>query len=172
MILTDLDLTNIDGVLSSCTIQELQAIKVELTLVLNKVQVLLAKENSKIQETDEELFYNCLVSKCKEKLGGYFISFNIYRNRGNYYKLQEALHSVNTFLSTWYLKGNIGTKEEKVQIYKLYADLLFSYAKEINIPIIVNSLVNCYERFPSLLNKAYPGYVESGLLGLILNTVK
>ena len=61
------------------------------------------------------------------------------------------------------------TRLLRKQIYNLYVEIIVEYLVKYRIPISINSILNCHEKFLSLLDKKYPGYLESGLLYLIFS---
>lgn len=81
-------------------------------------------------------------------------------------KLNKAISSLNNWSSI--ALGHNPSRIEKYKIYTLVCELTCDFLQGANIPLSFKTVVNSYEKFPSLLNQAFPGYIESGLFKVIL----
>ena len=83
-------------------------------------------------------------------------------------KLYKAVSGLNDWSSS--ALGRKLSRPEKLTMYSLACELTCDYLNKINVPINLKTIVNCYERFPSLIQAAFPGYIESGLLHIVLKS--
>lgn len=139
-----------------------------LEAVLIKIR-LLKQCGRKNDISNEELFYSSICEKLESSLGGEALSYFQYKTLKTYSKFREALKFIDTFLDVSY-KHKVVKKTTRIKTYILFASLTYSYLKKHSIPICFNSIINTYERFPSLLNFEFPAYLESGLLEVALGS--
>ena len=61
---------------------------------------------------------------------------------------------------------------EKMACYRILADLLVRHAdyvaKKAHIPLSAKLVFNCVDKLPGLIDNAFPGYIESGLISMII----
>ncbi len=65
------------------------------------------------------------------------------------------------------LSGLVGQSiclTDRTAWYRMYASLVSKYLVERQVPITIKTLVQNYDKFSSLIDQAYPGYLDSGIL--------
>ena len=61
------------------------------------------------------------------------------------------------------LIGHEGNQADRVNWYRMYAKLVARYLTERQVPVTIKTLVQNYDKFSSLIDRAYPGYLDSGI---------
>lgn len=91
------------------------------------------------------------------------IPFNTIKKKQYYKSLIKAHEFVIKFLDIL-VKPKTATNKNKESIFVVYANLMYAWQKKIpDFAISLETLVSTHERFPDLVNRAYPGYVVNGL---------
>lgn len=143
----------------------------ELKEIKNKIDYLIS-DSSILKDNDLiylDLFYLCLSDKLNQllKIGG-LSPLPVLKKLNN--KVYKKLITVYEYILE-YLDKLIenSTKDDKFKFFRLYADLLGNYTNSIKIEMVcLTGLLNNYEKFPTLIEDNFPGYLESGLFEVIL----
>ena len=53
-------------------------------------------------------------------------------------------------------------------VYRLYCKLVIDYLKYLKIPVSITTAVKHSDKFVGLVDNAYPGYVEGGMVNMLL----
>jgi hypothetical protein len=129
------------------------------------------KQPTNVNDGELEQFHKRLTYKLLTSNGSPEAPFNTIKKTSYYKKLISAHDFVVKFLEIM-LKPTKPTKVYKEAIFVLYANLMHTYQKKIpNFPVSLETLVNTYDKFPDLVDRAYPGYVRSGV-GIYIFSVK
>lgn len=151
-----------------------------ITEILNALPNLTSEELTKLDDSlkfylthskkefhsEEALLYDSINNKVKS-ITENDLYFNIFKkSKIGYKQLGECLITLDNFIKIL-TKSLTITRFTKKQIYNLYAEIITEYLIKYRIPVSINSILNCHEKFLSLLDKKYPGYLESGLLYLV-----
>ena len=126
------------------------------------------KSVKKEDVSEEILLYDSINIKVKE-ITENNLFFNVFKkSKIGYKQLGECLKTLDNFIKILQKNINI-TRFTRKQIYNLYVEIIAEYLIKYRIPISINSILNCHEKFLPLLDKKYPGYLESGLLYLVFS---
>ncbi len=128
--------------------------------------LMLSSENDKDLKSDSDiaLLYRSLTVKIASVTGQSIPSLHILKakNEKQYKRIRELKTVLNTWL--WEILDYEPGRMQKVQLYIIYARMVVKYLQEIpNAPISLTSLLNCKDKFPSIFERHYPGYLECGL---------
>ncbi|HBD94517.1 MAG TPA: hypothetical protein DC057_10150 [Spirochaetia bacterium] len=122
--------------------------------------------SKKETQSEEILLYDSINTKIKG-LTGHELFFGVFKkSKIGYKQLGECLITLNNFINLLGKHIKV-TKLTRKQVYNLYTEIITEYLIKYRIPVSVNSVLNCHEKFLSLLDKKYPGYMENGLLYLV-----
>lgn len=144
----------------------------ELDILLKTVNSILQKEKPKseyLQNENVELFYKVINSN----FDNMYQPFSILRKTN--IKLSKRIVKVNSFLDLYLQKilelHNKKTKDDfivdlkfKIILYNFYVSVMKSWFEKVNVPFCLKTLLVNYDKFPSLLERQFPGYIKSGLL--------
>ena len=150
----------VEKLLPNFTNEQLQKLK-------SKIDFLLKDVVSNQSGTAEFFLYTALSEVLKKKLRIEVIPFPIFKKKTGYgKKLGEVRKYLDDYLNR-VRKGRRSTRTEKYQYYLLFANIMIDDLEGHPSPTTVQLVLNCYQQFPSLLDKQFPGYAESGLLEMI-----
>lgn len=119
-------------------------------------------------KSNSDIFYKCLIGILKQKIGGkYTPEYQSYsKGKG---KFTLKIKEVADYLEEFLMDCEPNYKHNWLPVwYKLYIQLVIERLEELNWVINMGTILNMYELYPGILNKAYPSYVENGWIGAIL----
>lgn len=126
-------------------------------------------EDVQVDEEHVRLFYERLTNILlnQEKLG--VAPLNVLR------KAQPAIYANVKKVASYLYKLSAEWNEEgdrqrnfSIGVYHLYAQLVVAYLKDCRVPISAKAVLQHQDKFIGLVDRAYPGYVEGGLMRLIV----
>jgi hypothetical protein len=82
----------------------------------------------------------------------------------------DKVVAVTHYLNEWAAEA-VPTITEKKAIYYLYVSLVRDQISQTNISLNLNTVLNFKDKFPALIYDSFPGYVDSGLLPVIIKMV-
>lgn len=137
----------------------------ELKEIEKKISVLKslkrARNNSDRSETELALFYQIIIDELFIVISSPKVKFEVFRKKDSYKKLVEAFDFINEFLKL--AMGCELTQRDKQRGYILFAKLMIEHQlKWTNKPLTIQLVLNSYQRFPGLVDKAYPQYIRNG----------
>lgn len=146
--------------LTSLSVKELENLR-------NEIDFLLQQKKIKRNYGDYDLFLESLNKILTAKLRIKPVLLNVMKtkNKALFSRLVLVTEYLNTFLLT---SGTKCDKINKLKLYILYSELMTEYLTSLNISLSLNTLINFYESFPSVLESNYPDYLAQGLLYLVL----
>lgn len=156
-----------DSKLLNMSVKELKELKAKVSFLLDNKAT---KEINIKHEGYVQLFLDVLDNSLQKRLLKKVPPLAILRasskHRNTLLKLYKAVGSLNDWSDT--VLGRKLNRPERLTMYNLACELTCDYLSNINVPINLPTIINCYEKFPSLIQKAFPGYIESGLLHIVL----
>lgn len=142
---------------------------VELQRVIDLAKTLQATRSCSVESNEIIIFYETLCEEVKLYTGIEGMPLHSFKrsNRKGYNKLCEMV----TLMEAWAanVDADVKTRLKKRNFYATMAMLVSSFLDDLNVPISVKTLLNSFEKFPGLIDKAFPGYVRSGLIRTIFN---
>ncbi len=147
----------------------------ELKEVENKLSVLKSlKPPSNYDDkndTELQLFYTTINKRLTALTGYPELDITFFKKSGGYKKLKEAFIFINAFLENA-LKRQPSRREKQVG-YLLFANLVMENEKNHpGVPLSMMLVLNTYHNFPGLVERAFPGYVRSGLGNYIFSPIQ
>ncbi len=110
-----------------------------------------------------ELLYselsNAIKMKSYEKTIPYMIAKKSYQKQ-----LKVAAKFIEDFLENQY---NVKTPVIRQKAFWLFGQLTARWLEDCSIPITISSMLNNYQKFPGLLDKAFPDYGIQNILRFI-----
>lgn len=157
-----------DSKLLSMTPKELKELKAKVTFLLeNKPAEVNVKQEGYVQ-LFLDVLDNSLQKRLLKKVPPLIVMRASTKYRNTLLKLYKAVNGLNDWSSS--ALGRKLNRPEKLTMYSLASELTCDYLSKLNVPISLTTIINCYEKFPSLVQKAFPGYIESGLLNIVLKS--
>jgi len=117
--------------------------------------------------TEEELFYATLAEVLEFKLNTRIKSFGLYKkDRAKYARLQETVLSVNDWASQHFTNLS---RINKRRVYALAIDVVVEWVEEGPVPLSPQTVLNNFSYLPGIIDKKFPGYMQNGLMHMILD---
>ena len=146
----------------------------DLTLIRDKAIALLGPSNIiPIIEKDENedltkelLLYGRIQKELKDR-GIFGPNFFTFRNTGQYKKFKQAHQRIDEYFDK-NMRKTI-TKTERVKLYALVASLVISNIRNRELPLVPPLIMSTLLDSSALVDQAFPGYAEAGLLILLLD---
>lgn len=141
--------------------------KKELLLLKAKVELRLKT----FEDGNDQLFYDCIISELRKEVGGWYPVRLSMLNKNKkkpalINNIKELADNLEIMLMNAEPNYNIHLL---TRFYSLYVTLIIERVKELELPLSITCIINLSGEFPSLLNKAYPGYLKSGWIRMVLN---
>ena len=112
-------------------------------------------------KAEDYLLYEKISSALSKLITAPVMPFNTFKRQKKYAKFLELVEYLDNYADQVCQKKT--TRYQKTKFYRLYISLV---ADEIinrtEAPLCMSTIMNNYERFPGLLENAFPGYLESG----------
>lgn len=121
----------------------------------------------------EEMFYDEIQKILVKNLRTEPIPFHVMkvRNPKLYTKFMDSTEYLNSYFKRA-LEPDTCTIPRKKKLFRIFCDLIVKEIKKRGYELSFRTMLNLTEEFPSLLDKAYPGYVQSGVLINVVESKK
>ena len=137
----------------------------ELQQVEARAKFLLgSKAQGTKSETELELIHDAMARSTGEK-----IPYGIARKRRYFSKVRGSEAILYQFVTR---ELGAAQRQDRQVRYRQVLDMLKRWMRAKAIPVNLASMANCIERAPSVVDSAFPGYRESGLLATALQSVR
>lgn len=120
-----------------------------------------------VTDSREEIFYGLICQFMTNKYSSNPTPFKLFKAGNHYPRFKHCITTLDAYLDTL-LKTSVIRREKRVTFYNTYLDLVSSDLEGMNVPVGINNLLNTVDRFPGILDKAFPGYVRNGLFMKII----
>jgi hypothetical protein len=141
----------------------------ELDDVLLSAKMWREKKVKGVVDTTEQLLYESIIEQLGIKLSEKFLNFFIFRTKrpSDYALLVETVEWANPWIKINFPNSK---STDKRRIFVFITELVIEHVEQSPAPLGLTSVLRQFKNITGLLEKAYPGYLESGLLHLILET--
>lgn len=123
-------------------------------------------EQKQVRHTTQELYrwsplaYSVLADEIRARRGNPPKELH-YLPRALISKVDDLASQLD--IDLYKLVGKSIGQTDRVKWYRLYAKLVARYLSDREVPVTIKTLVQNHDKFPSLIDKAYPGYLDSGI---------
>lgn len=157
------NLETIKGLLTLLDTEELKSLEQTILGILNY-----SKSKTFIEDEDLNVFYIIL----NRNFNNMYPVLNILKKSNNklYKKTNDSVIYLNTLIKKILELHNKKTgipvlynKKLKLIFYGLFISIMEDWLCKRNISISMRSLIYNHDKFNSLLNKQFPGYIKSGM---------
>lgn len=117
-------------------------------------------------DRNEEMLYSVLAEELKSKLSSALVPFHVFKKGSSYARFREVLKHVDEFLRSTGIPRF--TTPERKKMYSIVIRLVVERASELDVPLGVKLVLNQSDYIPGLFDRAFPGYLRSGLVRMLL----
>lgn len=157
--------------MASQTIQEIE--HAVLSLSPANLHRLRDKVNCLIQlsEVDEDdgddgrLFYDALARSISEATGKKVLPYHIFTKRDTYSIYKKKLPEVLRFIGE---NLPMLKRLERMYLFGIATHVLVTNLQDIQIPVSLRVCCTHLDRIPELMDDAFPGYIQAGLLKMLV----
>lgn len=153
------------------TIQELERAVLDLSpanlhRLRDKVNCLI--QLSGVDEDDRDdgrLFYDSLIQSISEATGKRCCPHKAFTRTRHYAIYKKKLPDVLEFIGE-----NLPTLKrlERVYLFGVISNVLITNLQDIKVPVSVGAACRHLDRIPELMDDAFPGYIQAGLLTMLV----
>jgi hypothetical protein len=118
---------------------------------------------------DEEMFYNMLNRIVEVANGRSEPHFKLFTKTVHYKLFRANFDVIHNYIDANFESAQ---KVDRLKLYHMFAEMLKDEISQYNIPLSLLTMIRNVPRIPSLVNAAYPGYSESGVLSMILKGIR
>jgi len=117
---------------------------------------------------EDELLYSTLIEVLSYKTKSVYSPFPIFKK--NQINLFKKFKDVSLELDFWIKKHfpNV-TRTQKRRLYTIFVELVVDFIDAGPVPLGVKTVINSFQYLPGLIDKSFPGYLEAGVLELLLD---
>lgn len=155
-----LSVADILQALSGLTLEELQQVNAKLRFLLNN------GNHTDTQQScaDDELML-LAISDFFSGRGLEHVNAGTLKRFTGYKAYKEKMAPISQFLKR--AAGDL-VHVERLALYRTGVELLYTNLSRAGLPVSSRTIMNQIHRIPSILNKAFPGYSQLGLLWLVV----
>ena len=120
-------------------------------------------------DINDELFYITLTEELSRRLSTSFPPLPLLKK--NSAKTFKKFLQVSADFNNWIdkvFRDTTVTRLQRRRLYIIAIEIVVSNVENSKVPLSLTSSLNFFVNFPGLFNKSFPGYLESGMLGTLL----
>lgn len=110
----------------------------------------------------EALFYETLSTGMYKTNRSKLPPLRVFKAGNHYKNMQYSLAALDDYLENLLGKSKI-QRIQRAKFYQLFFKLTVEDLTRAEIPVNISTVLNTVERFPGLLDNAFPGYARNGL---------
>lgn len=111
-------------------------------------------------------FYSVLCDILYKKVGMPYISYEKFSKTKNYIILKKSYKIIVDYSENQFKEELNLTRLQKLYIISI--ELVIDFLNQLGVPVTVKNVLQNIDKFPTLLDKAYPDYSYNNLLHLII----
>jgi len=161
--------SNVNTVLDALFLLNTQELKTVHTAVAQLLEVAVPFNKKNNNNVNIDLFYSVTTGHLQRRFGVQVQPSYRAQASTMWPLVKTAYASVEQVMSTLAATTSpADLNTARIRIWWWYSELVIDYLLEIKVPVSTKSFFNMSSKFAGLLDRAFPGYVESGLLSTIL----
>lgn len=127
----------------------------------------LLSSNKKTSSSGEELFYMRVSQVLNKELSTKEIPYYIFKKSSAYKKLKDAFTATSGYMKNAF-KGSTVTRPQQQQFYMLATLSVLDDLSRSPIPTNMTTVLQTFRDIAGLMDRAFPGYSQSGLMPMVL----
>lgn len=143
----------------------------ELKEVILLAEFFKERKGAAALDINDELLYTTLTEELSRRLSTSFSPLPILKR--NSPKLFNKFIQIAGDYNAWIdrvFKDTTVTRLQRRRLAIIVIEVVVENIENSKVPLSLTSTLNFFANFPGLFNKAFPGYIESGMLGMMLET--
>lgn len=120
-------------------------------------------------KTEDNLFYTAVARTISTKLKIGYPIYDVFikQQPDNFKKLREVVLELDEWIEIHFPKVQ---RAKKYKLYVLFTEIVVEYIEEGPVPLSLPSTLNTFSKLPSLVDKKFPGYLQSNLFYMLLTS--
>lgn len=143
----------------------------DLRAVSDRCQVLLkigggnVKRDTQTPDDFPQMLYDAIAREMQQRTQHTSKPWHVFLRTGAGRNFEQSALLLADAHKRWY---SLVTSVQLVSIVRMYAELLLDYHASASLPTTWPILAHTTESLPSIVESAYPGYIGSGMLDMVL----
>jgi hypothetical protein len=139
----------------------------ELEQLQKKILFLLTTKKRKTSKIDVEAFYTILDNELSKRLKTKSMPFNRFQRTNTFKSLVTAFESTVDYMEVVFKNERL-TRASKLHFYLISSKIVLDDCAGSPAPLCMRTLLQSFTILPGLIDRAFPGYVQGGVLPMIL----
>lgn len=141
--------------------------KEELVLLGKKIQYLMTTKKRKCSPVDEDAFYSIIGNELKKKIRYKAPPLPVFKKTNDYKLFSQVFVDTLDYMEEVFKREKL-TRPKKLHFYLVATKIVLRDCEGSPVPLSMRSMLTAYKLLPGLIERSFPGYVQSGLLPMIL----
>lgn len=149
--------------------KELKQIQAIADIRLGNFSAEQAALSNTVSDTYVLMFYDRLKFLLARECDIHILPLHVIRKRQQ--KIYKEIEKAATFLyaiSERWNPDKSRTRNFAIGVFHLYCKLVIRYLREVNVPISLKTSLQHTDKFIGLVDMSFPGYVESGMIKMVI----
>ncbi len=139
----------------------------ELQQIHGRTEFLITSRSKqkRLDSNDEEHFYDSIVTVLRQAGITSVPPFSVFRRQSYYGYYHEKFGVIDKFVEEYFPDIS---KVQKLKLYMTLARIIVAQMRKQNLPLGMGIICKNLHRVYELFDEAFPGYMQAGLMGLII----
>ena len=145
--------------LPKLTVQELKELQ-------TNIHHTLSGKTLEVKGEEDEWFYVSLTGALKRELRASFPPYPQFKSRnGRLYKKFETQYlDFDAWLKKCFPEGTKISKLQRHRLYDFFTEIVIDDLKTSTLPLSLTTLLTFFNNLPGIVDRKFPGYIQSGAL--------
>lgn len=147
--------------LDSLSPEEIKQVKARTSFLLDHMK----SDNNNADDFAKRTFYDDLAKELRERGVESVPPYVAFRRSGYGRRLDNAYEHISSFID-WHMPRLKRTEHRRA--LRVLAGVIAQIARMHKVPLSMVALLNCCENVHEYVDEAFPGYIESGMLPIVV----
>lgn len=141
----------------------------ELKEIILLAEFFKERKGAELLNITDELFYASLTEELARRLHTSFAPLPILKKNSlkTFNKFLQVSGDFNIWIDRVFRDTTV-TRLQRRRLYIIAIEIVVDNVENSKVPLSLTSSLNFFVNFPGLFDKAFPGYIESNMLGMLL----
>ena len=138
----------------------------ELKELQKNIEHTLSGKTLEVKGEEDQWFYESLIGALKRELRCSFPSYAQFKSRNDrlYKKFEVQYLELDEWLKNCFPEGTKLPKLQRHRLYDFFTELVIDNLKSTSLPLSLTTLLTFFNNLPGLVDRKFPGYIQSGAL--------